>query len=203
MEANIFFGKFIIGSVSRLYSDRSAERVCRDCKPFVDAGSAILDFGCGRGDITYALRKHFNAEVTGVDIQDARLIHDFPFYLTDGKRLPFKDKSFEVVLMRYVLHHSPDPVLLLREADRVSRKKIIIYEDLPEGFFSRIFCRLHGMSFNFLLQPKGKSFSFYDAPGWQRIFKELGLRTVYRKKFFSEAGPLYPIEKIFFVLENN
>lgn len=200
MEPNIFFGKFIVGNITRLYSAYYAKKICGECEPFIKTGATILDLGCGRGDVTSALQKHFNAKIVGVDIQDTRMMYDFPFHLIDGEYLPFDDKSFDVVFIRYVLHHCPNSVPLLTEAKRVARGKIIIYEDLPEGTFSKFFCRLHGLSFNFFLQPKFKKCSFNNGAGWEQIFNESGLRVIHKKRFFSEAGPFYPVQKILFVL---
>jgi len=95
--------------------------------------------------------------VIGVDIKDKRVVN-IPFQIIDGKNLPFPEKSFDLVLINYVLHHSGDPVAILKEAKRVS-KKIIIYEDLPEDILSKIFCQFHSLTFNIFFKKVMPPFS--------------------------------------------
>ena len=44
----------------------------------------------------------------------------------DGAILPYRDKSFEIVLARHVLEHLPEPIKALREWKRVARNRVII-----------------------------------------------------------------------------
>ena len=202
MSFNVFFGKIILGNISKLYSSCYVRGVCRECKPFIKSSSKILDLGCGRGETTCGLREYFKSEVIGADIQDVRT-KNFPFQIINEKDLPFEDSSFDVIFIRYVLHHTQDPISILKEAKRVSRGKIIIYEDLPEGVFSKIFCEIHGLTFGLFLQPKFKKLNFKKSSEWKKIFAQLGLKIVFEKKFFSflETCLFYPVQKIFFVLE--
>jgi len=50
--------------------------------------------------------------------------------LYDGGAMPFADKSFDVSIAMYVLHHTPSPEALLGEMRRVSRKRIVLVEEL-------------------------------------------------------------------------
>jgi SAM-dependent methyltransferase len=60
-----------------------------------------------------------------------------PVDLLDGKKLPFADSSFDVVLLIDVLHHSEDPMYLLSEVVRVSRGTILLKDHLCEGSWDR------------------------------------------------------------------
>ena len=48
------------------------------------------------------------------------------FVRGDGHNLPFKDGTFETVVLDHILEHVPHPDLLLQEAKRVSRNKIVV-----------------------------------------------------------------------------
>jgi len=185
------------------YYRKAAEKMCADCKDFIAKGSKILDLGCGSGVIGKYFQDFFQAEVIGVDIEDKR-VENIPFKIIDGVNLPFADNSFDTVLIAYVLHHASDPMSLLREAKRVTRKNIIIYEDLPEGFFGRILCGFHGITFNIFLQKKKQKHHFKKVEEWEEIFANLGLKNFFSKKIvanYTIAYNAYPVKRFFFVLE--
>jgi len=172
---------------------KAAQRMCLDCQDFIQKGSKILDLGCGSGIVGRSFQKFFQAEVIGVDIKDNR-IYPIPFELIDGRKLPFPEKSFDVVLINYVLHHSEDPILLLKEAKRVARDKIVIYEDLPEGFLSRIICKIHGISFDKIFRNQSQT-SFKLEEEWGKIFREIRLNNIFKKRINN-----FPVKKELFIL---
>jgi SAM-dependent methyltransferase len=50
--------------------------------------------------------------------------------LYDGDHMPFRDGAFDVAIAMYVLHHAVQPATVLREMKRVSRRRIILVEEL-------------------------------------------------------------------------
>lgn len=52
----------------------------------------------------------------------------------DGIRMPFETGAFDSSLAMYVLHHAPDPEIVLDEMKRVSKKRIILVEELYRHF---------------------------------------------------------------------
>jgi len=178
---------------SKIY-ERAALKMCRDCRSFIPAGCRILDLGCGSGIVGKNFQKYFKAELVGADIKDNR-IFPLDFQIIDGKNLPFTTHSFDVVLINYVLHHAKERSWLLKEAKRVARDKIIIYEDLAEGIFSGFFCKLHGVSYNFLFQKNKESGEFLNYENWKNLFDKSGLKLVFEKR----AGN-FPVKKQMFVL---
>jgi ubiquinone/menaquinone biosynthesis C-methylase UbiE len=171
----------------------AAQKMCRDCQNFIEKGEKILDLGCGSGIVAKTLQDFFQAEVIGVDIKDRRIVN-IPFKIIDGKTLPFPENSFDIIFISYVLHHSLDPLALIKEAKRVSNKKIIIYEDLPEGFLSKLICRLHNFLFDRFFQHQKTPFSFKSEEEWEKIFKEIGLKLIFKKKVNN-----FPVKKELFV----
>lgn len=124
-----------------------ARQIARRLRPYVPAGSTLLDLGTGTGH-TGALLARQGWAVTLADVPPhpgawgQRLIAH-PCARTLARRggltrvlvqgpLPFPDGQFGVTLLAFVLHHCPDPLAVLREAARVSGRVIVI-EDLEDG----------------------------------------------------------------------
>ncbi len=184
-------------SYYRIFSpiyQRAAKKMCLDCRDFIEKGGKILDLGCGSGIIAKVFQDFFQAKVIGVDIKDHRVFY-IPFEIINGKKLPFPEKSFDAVLINYVLHHSDDPEALLEEAKRIA-KKIIIYEDLPENLLSKIYCKIHSITFNkFFQKPSKANYSFKTGKEWEEIFQKIGLNLVFKKRIEN-----FPVKKELFVL---
>lgn len=167
--------------------------MCLDCQDFIEKGGKLLDLGCGSGIVAKAFQDFFEAEISGIDIIDIR-VEKIPFQIYDGKNIPFPENYFNIVLINYVLHHAKDPVALLKEAKRATRDKIVIYEDLPEGLLSRIICKIHGISFDKIFRNQNSA-SFKSEKEWGKIFKELGLNIIFKKRINN-----LPVKKELFVL---
>ena len=177
---------------SKIYSF-AAKRMCLECSDFIKTNSRILDLGCGSAIIANEFQKFFRAEVVGADVGDHRIL-PINFHLIDGFSVPFPDKSFDTVLINYVLHHSQNPLALLKEAERVAKDKIIIYEDLPEGFFAKLCCIIHANIFDTFFKNTAKT-SFKTKKGWKEVFRNLGL-----KLFFEKRVRNFPNKQQLFVL---
>ena len=86
----------------------------------------VLDYGCGFGDLTYAVSE--GRELVGVDVDPARIAFaekeyaPIPFHVCGEGPLDFPDGSFDIVLSVVVIHFTPDPLAYLREARRLLRE---------------------------------------------------------------------------------
>ena len=180
---------------------KAARKMCRDCQDFIKKGSKILDLGCGPGIITKTLQEFFQAEILGVDVQDTRVV-EVPFRIYDGFNLPFQDETFDITFISYVLHHTKDPEKVLSEAKRVSRNRIIVYEDLPEGILPKIRCFFHNLSYNAFFQKDRQEFNFKNRKEWQDLFKNLNLKLIFEKKVSAtKLDFIDPVYRALFVLE--
>ena len=176
---------------------RAARKMCLDCQDFLKEGSKILDLGCGSAIAGKEFQNFFRVKLIGLDIKDRR-IEKIPFQVFDGKNLPFSENSFDTTLINYVLHHAKDPISLLKEAKRVSKEKIIIYEDLPEGILSKLFCKIHGVTFNYFFQKSREKINFKNSEEWKKIFDNSGLKLIFEKRISSIFNP---VKKKLFILE--
>ena len=164
--------------------------MCRECEKYVPWDSQILDLGCGSGIVSHEFEKFFNSEVLGLDIIDNRVV-PIPFRIYKGNDLKFlKDNSYEAVLINFVLHHCKNPIELLKESKRVSKGNIILYENIPEGILSKLFCFLHGISFARFFQKNSNEGQFYTDGQWRKIFNDMNLEVVFSKKVSSWANPM-------------
>lgn len=115
-------------------------------------GKKILEVGCGYGSLSVYMAKK-GAEVTGVDLsseaikiskRNASLNHQkVIFKQTKGEKLPFKDKTFDIVVCCETLEHIPNYKKAIDEIIRVTKDsgKIIVTipNSLnPKGFYLRI-----------------------------------------------------------------
>lgn len=88
-----------------------------------------LDVGCGEGALTRVLREESSGEVVGCD-RDGRLLADLegPTVRGDAYRLPFTDRSFDLVTCQALLINLSDPTRALREFARVARDRVACIE---------------------------------------------------------------------------
>ncbi len=95
-----------------------------------------MDVGSGDGYVDMLLlEKRTDLTIHGVEVS-SRLQSKFPVTYFDGTTLPFEKDSFDVVMFVDVLHHTADPMVLLREAVRVARRGIAIKDHVLQGIFA-------------------------------------------------------------------
>jgi len=93
-----------------------------------------LDIGTGTGALPVKMAlKHPGVVVTGVDMsrhmlasareraRAAGVSGRVRFRIADGRRLPFPDATFDLVVSNSMLHHIPDPAPVMDEMARVLR----------------------------------------------------------------------------------
>ena len=176
----------------------AAERMCKDFKNHISFGDRLLDLGSGSGVLGKQIEETFDIKVQGVDIVDMRVV-DVPLKLYDGKDLSFiPDEEYEIVLISYVLHHTGNPENILKQTKRIAKKRIIIFEDLNEGFLGKIYCYCHGRLYDLFFLRNSIPAKFFSEKEWNDIFARLGLKIVdsKEKKYF-----LNPVKRKMFILE--
>lgn len=110
--------------------------------------SLVLSSGCGSGgDLFYFINKGAK-KVFGIEtsVQNAILakarLSDFPSkkYKIDtynGNILPYKNNKFDIVFSMHVIEHTSNPYQYIEELVRVTKKKGIIYLELPNKFYPK------------------------------------------------------------------
>jgi SAM-dependent methyltransferase len=115
------------------FTDPRQQAMLRDYLADIEfpEGARVLEIGCGTGAVTRRLAQWPNvAHATGVDpskvfVSRARKlaqdIRNLSFEEGDGRRLPFDEETFDVVVVHTVICHVPQPEQLIAEALRVMR----------------------------------------------------------------------------------
>ena len=92
-------------------------------------GSRVLDLGAAEAYVPAALSARTGAWACGVDIGVYRRVR-VPYAVYDGRRLPFRDATFDTTLLLLTLHHCDAPEAVLDEAIRVTRRRLVVTESV-------------------------------------------------------------------------
>lgn len=165
------------------------EKIVNTFNEFINQDEKILDIGAGGGWISEEIQKRKNAKVTLLDIINFNQTN-LKLVLYDGENIPFPNNYFDTSLLIFTLHHCLKPLKVLEEARRVTKKKIIIIEDIPTPWINKVFLYLwdfSGYLISFLVKPPGEKipFNFKKVSGWQKIFKDFQLKIIFQKEFQS------------------
>ena len=159
----------------------------RHLKDVVPQNASVLDVGCGDGRLGALLgKKRPDLVVEGIDVlkRDKTWMAVQHF---DGRTIPYKSASMDVVMFIDVLHHTDDPVALLREAVRVARKSIIIKDHVADGFLAestlRFMDRIGNARYGVALPG-----NYWRLSQWEKAFEALALTPV----AWREKLELYP-----------
>lgn len=175
------FGKAVFQSISQM-------------EPFLKPGDKIIDLGAGQCLYTKLLRDK-GYDVKPVDIKNHSYYKEIEVYVYDGMHLPFRDNEFDVCLLRSVLHHTPDPELVLKEAKRVSIK-LIIHENVVTNIFQRYYTYLIDCIMNKeLVEPHTNK----TDKEWKYLFKKLELdlvNVIDEKALFFLQNKTYFLKKL-------
>lgn len=157
---------------------RRGNRIARLLRDYLEPGERVLDLGCGSLVVAAAIEEHAGVRVVGLDrLAFAR--RRVPFVRYSGGTVPFRDRSFDTVVLAFVLHHCEDGgIEVLTEARRVARKRILVLEDAYEHALERWITRSVDRLLNRIENPEiPVPLRFRPADEWQRLFEDSGLRV--------------------------
>jgi ubiquinone/menaquinone biosynthesis C-methylase UbiE len=98
----------------------------------IKEGTRILDLGCGTGNVAFQLLKLINVAIVGSDISLPMLEVARSKSLeviradADSGSLPFRNNSFDTVILAYVIHQIDNLSSLFAECYRVLRKGTLV-----------------------------------------------------------------------------
>ena len=149
---------------------------------------SVLDVGAGTGEMAQAISS-FRPELifSGVDVY-IRPKTFIPVVKYDGDRLPFNDNSFDAVITVDVLHHCDDPVAVLKECARVSKRFVIIKDHVSDSVYDEkilAFMDWVGNSAHGVVLP----YNYLSTSDWASAFDKAGLKSMHNAKQLN----LYPM----------
>lgn len=161
-------GRFVYGKRVRVLSSLLAQLIPRKAR--------VLDVGCGDGLVAHLIMTmRPDTQVEGIDV----LIRDksfIPVAKYDGRVIPYPDRSFDLVMVVDVLHHTLEPMVLLREAARVTSKAVIIKDHTLDGLLAgptlRFMDWVGNARFHISLP-----YNYWPRQKWSQAFESLGLIT--------------------------
>lgn len=152
----------------------------------ISDGMRILDLGTGTGYLAFPIaERYLKAEITGLDIVERALEMNRKKALTDGLKnilfvnyngltFPFADKTFDMVITRYALHHFPAIKDTFREISRVlkSNGMFFLSDPAPNDDDTERFVDAY------MQMKKDGHIKFYTQKEWQDIGKLTGFNLV-------------------------
>lgn len=156
-------------------------------KPHI-LGQSILDIGSAEGWTGNLVTQNKpDSTVQLLDVTDLNQT-DLPLTLYDGKNFPFQDNEFDTSLLLLILHHCDDPDLVLQEALRVTRKRLIVTESVYHHLLGRaaLFCAdniVNGLRSNATMATGLK---FKTPAQWEQRFADLGV-SVHHRQWISRG----------------
>jgi len=186
MSANA--GIRLLGKIhGKVVFDRRIAVLAEKLAAMLAPGSRLLDIGCGDGRVAALLREAVSGlKVEGVEVRP-REACAIPCRYFDGCHLPFPDRCFDCCLLVDVVHHMKNPLPLVREACRVSRRFLLIKDHLAENALDHWTLRLMDWVGN---RPHGVTlpYAYLSASQWQALYQQLDLNV---ERTVSDL-PLYP-----------
>lgn len=174
-----------------------ARKVERHARKYISG--KVLDIGAGRCLIAYQVEKENkerNVKVIPIDVIDVN-VTGMKLRVYDGSKLPYKDNCFDTVMINYVLHHCNNPVKVLKEAIRVCKGNIILFEDTNMNFIAKtVDSTVNKLNNEDINTP----LNFKTDKQWRELFKKLKLKIVAVEKNVEKEW-FYPfIEHTMFVV---
>jgi SAM-dependent methyltransferase len=180
-------------------------------------GSRIVDVGCGDGLISHYVNRR-DAEFILVDVVDYfRRETGLEFRMYDeGGPLPISQGWSDTSLLLTVLHHAEEPLSLLQEVRRITRRRLIVIESVV-GVTQQTdaWSLLRGLDYDqqsmyasfidwwynrILHCGVPVPFNFSSISNWQRIFSDHSLRLM-KTIDLGMDHRLVPEHHVLFVLD--
>jgi len=142
----------------------------------IPSGFRVLDVGNGDGLLDkLVLDVRPDITINGIDVLTRSRAY-IPTDTYDGDVFPYRDGSYDAIILVDVLHHTTNPMIVLREAKRVARSTIIIKDHLADAFFARQTLRFMDHLGN-ARYGVSLPYNYWSKAQWLNTFNTLGLKV--------------------------
>lgn len=126
----------------------------------------VIDIGCGNCYITKKIQEKFKCDMSATDI--INYCKGVTFVSAKDGLIPAPDKFFDVALLNDVLHHTTEQEKLIKEANRIA-KRVIIVEPEPT-----LFTKFFDITLNFIHNPAMPTpLKFRTHDEWCMLFDDM------------------------------
>jgi SAM-dependent methyltransferase len=176
----------------------------RRVAPHLRPGEPILDYGAGTGRISGWLAEQTGVRPTLTDlIPYSNRRRDLPFVrMDDPFHVPLADRTFDTVLLLFVLHHNryEEQGKVVTDAVRLARRRVIVLEDTPTGRIDLVCNMLWDRILN-LRHATPTPFAFRSVAEWTDVFMEHDLSIVHCETYRAKWPTLGMYHHSLFVLD--
>ncbi|MBY9006921.1 MAG: class I SAM-dependent methyltransferase [Candidatus Lokiarchaeota archaeon] len=165
-------------------------------------GEKILDLGAGDGLLALEIKEQLGKEVVLVDVVDYNYT-DLPLKIYNPEdTVPLADKEVDTTILFVVLHHTNNPEHLLKEAARVTKKRLVILEGSMEDDDTRVTNSFMDWFYNRIMRDADINIplNFLNLEGWEEILKKYGF-SVIETKYIGIDEPIVPEYHVFIIAE--
>lgn len=167
--------------ITRIHEHYVANRritvLARHLASLLPLHATVLDVGTGDGSLAkLILDRRPDLRIHGLDVL-VRTDAAIPVQPFGGLHLPAADASYDVVTFVDVLHHTNNPLILLREAARVARTGILLKDHTREGYLAgptlRFMDGVGNARFGVALP-----YNYWPRQRWEAAFADLRLEII-------------------------
>ena len=165
-------------------------------------GEKILDLGAGDGLLALEIKEQLGKEVVLVDVVDYNYTN-LPLKIYNPEdTVPLADKEVDTTILFVVLHHTNNPEHLLKEAARVTKKRLVILEGSMEDDDTRVTNSFMDWFYNRIMRDADINIplNFLNLEGWEEILKKYGF-SVIETKYIGIDEPIVPEYHVFIIAE--
>ena len=132
---------------------------------WIEAGSKVLDLGCGEGDLLLFLKKNRGVVGTGIERAEAKVAQCIERGLSvlqgdiNKEVLDYEDGTFDYVILSQTLQQVYDPANLIESLLRIGKRGIVSFPN-----FSHWRIRLQLLLTGYAPKTKQLPYEWYDTP---------------------------------------
>ncbi|MEK6794997.1 MAG: class I SAM-dependent methyltransferase [Spirochaetota bacterium] len=166
-----------------------------------DFSRPILDIGCGDGIFSHILFDEtidVGIDPNAVELARAKRFGTYREYIhCFGNKVPKPKGYFKTIFTNSVLEHIPDLDGVLKECNRLLAPGGRMYITVPTDMFDRysmVYVLLSALRLRGLAEKYRRFFNrfwqhhhFYNAAGWEKLFKRNGFKVADTREYNSKA----------------
>jgi len=207
----IYYEKVINRFSSPIQIDRWRKELVKGALDFRPEASIILDFCSGAGNVgkfflkekpeTVLINCDISKPLLGLAKENFKEEKNVYYVCSDNRFFPIKEKSIDVIFSSFCVRNSPDPLLTIKEANRVLKIKgvwaILDFFKIEKGNFctatnniifksfmklNKLFLPSSSEAINYLFESIEK---FYTVRKFKEVLSSYGFKVVRFKNFMG------------------